>query len=125
MPRSRDSTARGVPLRFSYLPVKIGNCLGSRKLILNAVIDRSGHYQTFFEIMAEENTDKTGKETAGRGWSEETCHLAGWLLFVVCALFFIASAVKNQDLLTLIGSILFLVACVVFLIPLLTSKRQR
>jgi len=74
--------------------------------------------------MAEENTDKTGKEGEGRVRAEDTYHLAGWLLFVVCALFFIASAVKNQDILTLIGGILFLLACVVFLIPLCVSSRK-
>ena len=75
--------------------------------------------------MTEENADKTGKGPKGRAWSEDTYHLAGWLLFVVCALFFIASAVKNQDPLTLIGGILFLVACVVFLIPLCISSRRQ
>lgn len=74
--------------------------------------------------MAEENPEKTGNEAAGRGWSEDAYHLAGWLLFVVCALLFIASAVKNQDLLTLIGSLLFLAACVVFLIPLFANRSK-
>lgn len=47
---------------------------------------------------------------------------AGWVLFIVCALFFIAASWKNQDGLTLLGSVVFLIACVVFLIPLLGSR---
>ena len=49
---------------------------------------------------------------------ERRVHLAGWVLFIVCALFFMAAALKNHDTLTLIGSLIFLIACVVFLVPL-------
>jgi len=49
---------------------------------------------------------------------ERRAHLAGWVLFIVCALFFLAAALKNRDILTLIGSLVFLIACVVFLVPL-------
>ena len=75
--------------------------------------------------MADEKPDQLGKNPACESRSEDTCHLVGWLLFVICALFFIASALKNKDVLALIGGILFLVACVVFLIPLLDFKRKR
>jgi len=44
--------------------------------------------------------------------------LWGWVLFVVCALFFIAASLQSLDLLSLIGSIIFLAACFVFLYPL-------
>ena len=47
--------------------------------------------------------------------------LFGWILFIVCAIFFIASSLKNGDTLTFIGSIIFLIACIVFLIPLLKT----
>ena len=50
---------------------------------------------------------------------ERRAHLAGWVLFIVCALFFMAAALKNHDMLTLIGSLIFLIACVVFLVPLM------
>lgn len=52
--------------------------------------------------------------------------LWGWVLFVVCALFFIASGLKSLDLLSLIGSIIFLAACFVFLYSLVkrTGKNQ-
>ncbi len=48
-------------------------------------------------------------------------HLAGWVLFVICAIFFIASSLKNHDTLTFLGSVVFLIACIVFLIPLARS----
>jgi len=51
-------------------------------------------------------------------------HLAGWILFVICAIFFIVSSLKNHDNLAFIGSIIFLIACVFFLIPLFTSYKN-
>jgi predicted membrane channel-forming protein YqfA (hemolysin III family) len=48
--------------------------------------------------------------------------LAGWILFIICAIFFVASSLKNHDILTFIGSVIFLIACIVFLIPLVKSK---
>lgn len=42
---------------------------------------------------------------------------------IICAIFFIASSLKNQDILTFIGSVIFLIACIVFLIPLVRSKK--
>ncbi len=49
---------------------------------------------------------------------ENKQQLLGWILFVFCALFFIASSIKNRDFLTFIGSILFLISCIVFIVPL-------
>jgi uncharacterized membrane protein YhhN len=49
---------------------------------------------------------------------ETRYHMAGWILFVICALFFIAASFRSGDWLTFIGSILFLFACIVFMIPL-------
>ena len=51
-------------------------------------------------------------------------HLFGWILFIVCAIFFIASSLKNGDTLTFIGSVLFLIACIVFLIPLIKTTKK-
>jgi len=50
--------------------------------------------------------------------------LSGWILFVVCAVFFIASSLKSQDILMIIGSIVFLFACILFLIPLVRHMRN-
>lgn len=44
--------------------------------------------------------------------------LLGWMLFIGCAVCFIASGLKNQDFWSFFGSFLFLVACVFFVIPL-------
>jgi hypothetical protein len=51
-------------------------------------------------------------------------HLSGWVLFILCAIFFIASSVKNRDVLTFIGSVIFFIACIVFIIPLVRSKKN-
>ena len=56
--------------------------------------------------------------------NEKKAQIIGWLLFVVCALLFLAAGVKNGDLLTLIGSLVFLLACIVFLIPLLSRDND-
>jgi hypothetical protein len=49
---------------------------------------------------------------------ERRFSLWGWILFVVCALFFIASSLQGRDLFGLFGSMIFLAACFVFLYPL-------
>ena len=51
--------------------------------------------------------------------------LWGWILFILCAGFFIASSIKNNDPLTLMGSIIFLIACLVFIIPLMTKGGKK
>lgn len=56
---------------------------------------------------------------------ERRFQLSGWILFIVCAGFFIASAIHNHDALYPIGSVVFLVACVVFIIPLVTGRAGR
>lgn len=48
----------------------------------------------------------------------------GWVLFIICSFFYLLSSFKKQDMLTFIGSILFLIACIVFLIPILESLKQ-
>jgi len=50
-----------------------------------------------------------------RGWRFD---LWGWVLFLVCAVFFIASAVISGDMLYFTGSIIFLVACLLFIASL-------
>ena len=44
--------------------------------------------------------------------------LWGWILFIVSALFFIATSLSAGDPLGLLGGVFFLVACFVFLVPL-------
>jgi Na+/proline symporter len=50
--------------------------------------------------------------------------LLGWILFIICAIFYIASGLKNHDILTFIGSVIFLIACIVFLIPLVRPNKK-
>ncbi|MCH6565202.1 MAG: cytochrome oxidase subunit III [Proteobacteria bacterium] len=50
--------------------------------------------------------------------------LLGWVLFVFSALFFITSSIRAGDLVGLIGGLLFLFACFVFLIPLVSAMRS-
>ena len=58
------------------------------------------------------------------GKQELKYQLWGWVLFIVCALIFIVSSIRMDDNLMLVGSIFFLVACVVFLIPLLKVLKK-
>ena len=41
--------------------------------------------------------------------------LWGWILFTLSALFFIASSLRNGDLIGLLGGVFFLLACAAFL----------
>lgn len=50
--------------------------------------------------------------------------LLGWILFIVCAICFIASGWKNQDILSFVGSIVFFIACIFFVIPLVGKYQQ-
>jgi hypothetical protein len=40
----------------------------------------------------------------------------GWLLFLLCALAFVAAGLRDGDVLVTAGSVAFLVACVLFLL---------
>lgn len=48
---------------------------------------------------------------------ERTFQLWGWALFMISALFFIIASVRSGDWLGLLGSLFFLVANIVFVIP--------
>jgi len=50
--------------------------------------------------------------------------LVGWILFVICSIFFIASSLKHHDTLTFIGGVIFFIACIVFLIPLVRPHKK-
>ena len=58
--------------------------------------------------------------------SKNTQHrfqLWGWSLFVFSAIFFIVASIRAADPVGLIGGALFLVACFVFLVPLLAERK--
>ncbi len=50
--------------------------------------------------------------------------LWGWILFILSAVFFIASSLRSGDWPSLIGGTLFLIACFVFITPLLKQARH-
>jgi hypothetical protein len=50
--------------------------------------------------------------------------LAGWLLFIVSALFFIAAAWRAGDMLALVGGLFFLLACFSFLVPIVRRETR-
>ena len=54
---------------------------------------------------------------------EKKFQLWGWIAFILCAVFFIASSIVHFDLYGLVGSIIFLLACVIFIIPLIERKK--
>ena len=53
------------------------------------------------------------------GGSKRKFEVWGWCLFIVSAVFFIASTARSGDVLGLLGSLFFLFACIVFLVPYL------
>jgi hypothetical protein len=53
---------------------------------------------------------------------ERRFQLWGWGLFILCALLYTASSLESGSLLGLAGSLVFLIACFVFLLPLLRRE---
>lgn len=47
----------------------------------------------------------------------QTCQLWGWALFIISALFYGWASFRSGDILGFLGSLFFLVACLIFLIP--------
>jgi len=43
---------------------------------------------------------------------------AGWVFFIISAVFYIWAAWRSGDLLSLLGGVFFFLACFVFLVPL-------
>ncbi len=50
------------------------------------------------------------------------CSISGWTLFTVSALFFTLDAVRDESVVATVASVTFLVACVLFVIPVLASR---
>jgi len=50
--------------------------------------------------------------------------LWGWILFVLSAMFYIASSIRAGDPISLAGGTLFLLACLVFLVPLVLQLAE-
>ncbi|MBI9084909.1 MAG: hypothetical protein JEZ11_15050 [Desulfobacterales bacterium] len=50
-------------------------------------------------------------------------HITGWILFISCAVCYIVANIRSGDWLSLTGSVIFLLACVMFVIPLIGKNR--
>lgn len=50
---------------------------------------------------------------------DEKWQFAGWILFILCAVLYLIASIRSGDVFTTIGSVVFLIACFVFLVPLL------
>ena len=57
--------------------------------------------------------------------SKHKFETAGWVIFVWSALFFLAATIKSGDTLSIVGSALFLAACIVFMVPLLNPETNQ
>ena len=55
---------------------------------------------------------------------ETRLQLCGWALFVISACFFIVASLRDGDLIGLLGGIFFLLACLVFLVPFISTRRR-
>ncbi len=51
--------------------------------------------------------------------------LIGWSLFLLCSIFYIISSIIVRDWFYLSGSILFFIACVVFMLPVLSTLKKK
>ena len=52
------------------------------------------------------------------------CQLWGWILFLACAVLFLVAAVENGDWKTALGSALFLISCILFLVVLVGDNKR-
>ncbi|NEZ54474.1 hypothetical protein DXZ20_01950 [Leptolyngbyaceae cyanobacterium CCMR0081] len=50
--------------------------------------------------------------------------LWGWALFILSASFFMAASIRVGDVLSLLGSLFFLFACILFVIPLVIMRKS-
>ena len=50
--------------------------------------------------------------------------LIGWSLFILCSIFYVISSIIARDWFYLSGSIVFLAACVFFILPLVKKTKD-
>jgi uncharacterized membrane protein YtjA (UPF0391 family) len=46
----------------------------------------------------------------------------GWLLFIASTIFFVIASINSGDVTSTIASLLFLLACLLFLVPFLANR---
>ena len=49
-------------------------------------------------------------------------NFTGWILFTISALFFLWGAWKADDVIAILASLAFLIACIIFLVPVWTHR---
>jgi hypothetical protein len=55
---------------------------------------------------------------------ERKCQLWGWVLFIISSLFYGAASIRAGDMLGILGSLFFFVACLFFFIPFFFSAHD-
>lgn len=55
---------------------------------------------------------------------EHKWHLAGWISFVVGSILFIVDSIRSGNMIALVASLLFLIGCVQFTVPLIYNIRD-
>ncbi len=53
--------------------------------------------------------------------SEQRSQMAGLVGFILAGLLFVATGVRSGDVLTIVGSVLWIASCVIWMIPLVRS----
>lgn len=51
-------------------------------------------------------------------------HLLAWILFLICGIFYLIAAIRDRDSLLISGSVCFVVAVAIFLMPASQSDRE-
>jgi len=51
-------------------------------------------------------------------------HFIAWLLFLICGVFYLIAALRDRDPLLIVGSVCFVVAVAIFLLPASTNNKE-
>ena len=95
-------------------------------------------FQTYDSTSSETDESSAGDEKTQTSqeervfafvrWTEMTRSdkygLIGWILFVTCAVLYLEAAIEWASLTSIIGSLVFLLACLVFMVPMLWIEKQ-
>jgi len=57
--------------------------------------------------------------------NEKMYQFAGLMGFIISALLFLVVAIRNQDMLTTLGTLIWIASCVVWMVPLLETTAKR
>lgn len=57
-------------------------------------------------------------------YDEQKWQLAGWISFIICSMLFIVDSIRSGNMIALVASLLFLLGCVQFTVPVVYSIRD-